>query len=124
MWTATLTASDGAAASAPVETSGVLCVQTSRGAVYGLQPSTGIQLWHSAAPGIQIPVGGPYGIIAPAAANGQVYATGVDGVTAYQAIDGRVAWHYQSFYNGPFRLVPVLVGGVICVSTVARPVTG
>jgi outer membrane protein assembly factor BamB len=124
LWTATLATSDGEAASAPVETSGVLCVQTSRGAVYGLQPSTGIQLWHIAGPGIRVPTGGPYGIVAPAVANGQVYATGVDGVTAYQATDGRVAWHYQSFYNGPFPLVPVLVSGVIYVSTGDLPSDG
>jgi outer membrane protein assembly factor BamB len=92
--------------------------------VYGLQPSTGIQLWHVAAPGIQIPTGGPYGIVAPSVANGQVYATGVDGVTAYQAADGRVVWHYQSFYNGPFPLVPVLVSGVIYVSTGDLPNDG
>ena len=118
LWTATLVASDGAAASPPVETSGVLCVQTSRGAVYGLQASTGIQLWHIAGPGQQIPVNGsPYGIVAPVVANGLVYTTGLEGVTAYRVTDGSVVWHYQSWIQGLMPSVPALVSGVIYIST-------
>jgi outer membrane protein assembly factor BamB len=117
LWTATLVASDGTVERPPVVTSGIVYVQTSRGAVYALEANTGIQRWYIAGAAPQYPTGS-YGIVAPAVANGLVYATGLEGVTAYRVTDGSVAWHYQpqTMTQGLTPSVPVLVSGVIYVT--------
>lgn len=55
LWTATLAGGDGAAASSPVESNGVLYVETSRGGMYALRADTGAELWHIAGPQGAIP---------------------------------------------------------------------
>ena len=116
LWTATLPGGDGAASSSPVESNGVLYVETSRGAVYALRASSGMQLWHIAGPQGAVP-GSPYTILSPVVANDLVYAGGYQGVVAYRASDGGMVWRYQTTSQGPFPSSPVLASGVIFVGT-------
>jgi outer membrane protein assembly factor BamB len=116
LWTATLVGTDGAATSAPVESNGVLYVETSRGGVYALRAGSGAPLWHIASPQGAIP-GGLYTILKPIVANGLVYAGGYEGVAAYQATNGRVVWRYQTPLQGPFPSFPAQGSGVIYTST-------
>ena len=116
LWTATLAGGDGAASSSPVESNGVLYVETSRGAVYALRASSGMQLWHIAGPQGAVP-GSPYTILSPVVANDLVYAGGYQGVVAYRASDGGMVWRYQTTSQGPFPSSPVLASGVIFVGT-------
>jgi outer membrane protein assembly factor BamB len=95
-----------------VESIGILYVETSNGAVYALQGSSGTQLWHAAAPqGLVVVDRKPF--FTPVVANGLVYAGGLEGVTAYRATDGRVVWRYQMYIAEPFPAWPGLVSGVI-----------
>jgi outer membrane protein assembly factor BamB len=116
LWQLTLQQNDGFPGGLPAESTGVLYMETSDGAVYALSASTGAVLWH--APASQ-PMGEPPAPpvpVSPVMANGFVYAGSTTGVTAYRAADGTVVWHYQDRAIGPFLPQPVLVSGVIYVN--------
>ena len=115
LWHATLSGSDGMAAGIPVETSGVVYLESGNGGVYALQAATGAVVWHTS--GSQV-TGVPPTVLAPDSpliANGLVYAGGPMGVTAYRAGDGSVVWHFQKSLAGPILPQLVLVSGVIYV---------
>jgi outer membrane protein assembly factor BamB len=116
LWQEPIKESDGAISGAPVETNGLLYLETTFGAVYALQATSGTEMWHvvsgSLVPGVQ-PI--PLSPDSPVVAEGVVYAGGPEGITAYRASDGTVIWHYQKSLAGPLQPQLVLVSGVIYV---------
>ncbi len=116
LWQEPITQSNGAISGAPVESNGILYLETTFGAVYALQAASGAGVWHvsgSEVPGAQ-PL--PLSPASPLVANGVVYAGGPEGITAYRAADGSLVWQYQKSLAGPVQPQLVLVSGVIYVA--------
>ncbi len=113
LWQAPINESDGAISGVPVESDGILYLETTFGAVYALQANSGTEVWHVA--GSEVPGAQPVPLApdSPVVANGVIYASGPQGITAYRAADGTVVWHFQKSLAGPLQPQLVLVSGVI-----------
>jgi outer membrane protein assembly factor BamB len=119
LWQLTISGTDGVAGGLPIESNGILYLETGNGGLYALQATGGAILWHIAGsfrPGP--PVSPIY--LEPILANGLLYAGGSEAVTAYRPSDGSVVWRYRNTITGPifgpFLPQPVLVSGVLYVA--------
>ena len=118
LWQLTISGTDGVAGGLPVESNGILYLETGNGGLYALQAASGAVLWHIAGSFSPGPSVSPI-YLEPILANGLIYAGGSEGITAYRPSDGSVVWHYQNPIRGPiigpFLPQPVLVSGVLYV---------
>jgi outer membrane protein assembly factor BamB len=116
LWQLMLEQNDGNPGGLPAQSNGVLYLETSDGAVYAVQATSGAVLWHAAA---SQPIGVPPlppVPLSPVLANGLVFAGSPAGITAYRVTDGAVVWNYQNRVIGPFLPQPVMVSGVMYVN--------
>ena len=119
LWQLTISGTDGVAGGLPIESNGILYLETGNGGLYALQAASGSVLWHIAGSFSPGPPVSP-NFLEPILANGLLYAGSSGGITAYRPGDGSVVWRYRNPITGPifgpFLPQPVLVSGVLYVA--------